>query len=73
MASYRIFAGQNDWPMGELHVSNLPVPVLLGVFYIAIAILFAASRQYWTGFEFSPEDAKNLFVASSGLSDRIGA
>jgi hypothetical protein len=51
LASYRIFAVRNDWPMGELHANKPLVPVLLGVFSIAIAILFAASRQYWTGFE----------------------
>lgn len=44
LATYRIFAVRNDWPMGELHAEKPLVPVLLGVFALAIAFLFAAFR-----------------------------
>jgi hypothetical protein len=44
LATYRVFALRNDWPMGELHANKPLVPVLLGVFAIAIAFLFAAFR-----------------------------
>ena len=44
LATYRIFAVRNDWPMGELHAKKPLVPVLLGVFALAIAFLFAAFR-----------------------------
>ena len=44
LATYRIFAVRNDWPMGELHANKPLVPVLLGVFALAIAFLFAAFR-----------------------------
>ncbi len=44
LATYRIFAVRNDWPMGELHSNKPMVPVLLGVFAFAIAFLFAAFR-----------------------------
>ena len=45
LATYRIFAVRNDWPMGELHANKPLVPILLGVFAIAIAVLFAGDRQ----------------------------
>ncbi len=45
LATYRIFALRNDWPMGELHANKPLVPILLGVFSIVIAFLFAAARQ----------------------------
>jgi hypothetical protein len=44
LATYRIFAVRNDWPMGEMHANKPLVPVLLGVFALAIAFLFAAFR-----------------------------
>ena len=44
LATYRIFAVRNDWPMGALHANKPMVPVLLGVFALAIAFLFAAFR-----------------------------
>jgi len=44
LATYRVFAVRNDWPMGELHANKPLVPVLLGVFALAIAFLFAAFR-----------------------------
>lgn len=44
LATYRIFAVRNDWPMGELHAEKPLVPILLGVFALAIAFLFAMFR-----------------------------
>ena len=32
LATYRIFALRNDWPMGELHANKPLVPILLGAF-----------------------------------------
>ena len=52
LATYRIFAVRNDWPMGELHANKPLVPILLGVFAIAIAVLFAGDRQSAPGSEF---------------------
>lgn len=44
LATYRLFAVRYDWPMGELHAEKPLVPVLLGVFALAIAFLFAMFR-----------------------------
>lgn len=44
LATYRIFAVQNEWPMGELHAEKPLVPILLGVFAMIIGLLFAAAR-----------------------------
>ena len=44
LATYRIFAVQNEWPMGELHAERPLVPILLGVFALVIGFLFAAAR-----------------------------
>ncbi|MEO0790968.1 MAG: hypothetical protein AAFR70_11290 [Pseudomonadota bacterium] len=44
LATYRIFALQNEWPMGELHAERPLVPVLIGVFALVIGFLFAAAR-----------------------------
>ncbi|MEO0729788.1 MAG: hypothetical protein AAFY64_05345, partial [Pseudomonadota bacterium] len=44
LATYRIFAVQNEWPMGELHAEKPVVPILLGVFAMIIGLLFAAAR-----------------------------
>lgn len=44
LTTYRLFAGQNNWPMGSLH-SDLPaIPILLGLFALTIGLLFAAAR-----------------------------
>ncbi len=48
LLTYRLFARKNKWPMGALQ-SDLPaVPILLGLFALVAAILFAAAR----GFEY---------------------
>lgn len=44
LATYRLFALRNDWPMGELHREKPLVPILLGIFAVVIALLFAAAR-----------------------------
>lgn len=44
LATYRIFAVQNGWPMGELHLNRPMIPVVIGVFSLVIAFLFAAAR-----------------------------
>jgi len=44
LATYRIFAVQNEWPMGELHADKPLVPILIGVFCLIIGFLFAAAR-----------------------------
>lgn len=44
LATYRIFAVQNGWPMGELHRDKPLIPILLGVFALIIGFLFAAAR-----------------------------
>lgn len=44
LATYRLFAVRNDWPMGHLH-ANLPlVPVLLGIIALLTGLGFAAAR-----------------------------
>lgn len=44
LATYRIFAVQNEWPMGDLHVNRPLIPILIGVFALVIGFLFAAAR-----------------------------
>ena len=44
LATYRIFAVQNEWPMGELHMNRPLIPILIGVFALVIGFLFAAAR-----------------------------
>lgn len=44
LATYRLFAYRYAWPMGDLHAETPLVPVLLGVFAMVIALLFAAAR-----------------------------
>ncbi|MEZ5842604.1 MAG: hypothetical protein R3D27_02575 [Hyphomicrobiaceae bacterium] len=49
LASYRLFARRYGWPMGELQSDTPLVPVLLGVFAMVIAGLFAAARAEYGG------------------------
>jgi hypothetical protein len=44
LATYRFFAVQNGWPMGELQANKPLVPILIGVFALVIGFLFAAAR-----------------------------
>jgi hypothetical protein len=49
LASYRIFAIRNNWPMGAFH-SDLPaVPIMIGLISIVAAALFAAARAEYGG------------------------
>lgn len=44
LATYRMFARRNGWPMGSLQ-SDLPaVPVILGIISLLAGLLFAAAR-----------------------------
>ncbi len=44
LATYRLFARSNSWPMGALQ-SDLPiVPVLVGILALAAGLVFASAR-----------------------------
>ncbi len=49
LATYRLFARRYRWPMGELQSDTPLVPILLGVFAMVIAALFAAARSDFGG------------------------
>ncbi|MGF1650946.1 MAG: hypothetical protein ACFCUN_10890 [Hyphomicrobiaceae bacterium] len=53
LATYRIFAVQNEWPMGELHANRPLVPIMIGVFSLLIGFLFAAAREAAAGPEWA--------------------
>jgi hypothetical protein len=44
LATYRMFAVRNGWPMGEVQADQPVLAVMAGVFAIAAAFLFAAAR-----------------------------
>lgn len=44
LATYRLFAVRNGWPMGEVQSDAPVIAVLLGLFAIIAAFLFAAAR-----------------------------
>ena len=44
LATYRIFALHYGWPMGDLHLNRPSVPVLLGLFCLICAFVFALLR-----------------------------
>lgn len=44
LATYRLFAIRNGWPMGEVQSDAPVIAVLLGLFAIIAAFLFAAAR-----------------------------
>ncbi|MEL6299640.1 MAG: hypothetical protein AAFV26_07405 [Pseudomonadota bacterium] len=44
LATYRIFAVQNEWPMGTLHAEKPLIPILIGIFALVMGFLFAAAR-----------------------------
>ncbi|MGH1417394.1 MAG: hypothetical protein ACRBCJ_00900 [Hyphomicrobiaceae bacterium] len=44
LATYRMFARHNGWPMGALHADLPAVPILIGIFSLLAGILFAAFR-----------------------------
>jgi hypothetical protein len=44
LATYRMFARRNGWPMGSLQVDLPAVPVILGLAAFLAGLLFAAAR-----------------------------
>ena len=44
LATYRLFARRNGWPMGALQADLPPVPVLLGLASLVAGVIFAADR-----------------------------
>jgi hypothetical protein len=44
LATYRLFALRNSWPMGAFHADLPAVPIMIGLVSIVVGILFAASR-----------------------------
>jgi hypothetical protein len=44
LVTYSLFARRQEWPMGALQIDFPAVPVLLGLFAIAIALWFASAR-----------------------------
>lgn len=44
LATYRMFARGNSWPMGSLQADLPAVPVLLGIVSFLTGLLFAAAR-----------------------------
>lgn len=44
LATYRLFARRNAWPMGQLHADVPLIPVLIGVGAIAVGLVFSAAR-----------------------------
>lgn len=43
LATYRLFAMRNSWPMGAFHADLPAVPIMIGLVAIVVATLFAAS------------------------------
>jgi len=44
LATYRLFALRNRWPMGQLHADLPIIPILVGVGSLAIGLIAAAAR-----------------------------
>jgi hypothetical protein len=44
LATYRLFAHRNSWPMGQLHADVPLIPVMIGVGAIAVGLVFSAAR-----------------------------
>ena len=44
LATYRMFARSNGWPMGSLQADLPAVPILLGIVSFLTGLLFAAAR-----------------------------
>jgi hypothetical protein len=44
LATYRLFARSNGWPMGALHADLPVVPVLIGIIGLIAGLLFASAR-----------------------------
>ena len=46
LATYRLFALQFGWPLGKWHLERPRVPIFMGAFCMALAMLFALARGY---------------------------
>ena len=46
LATYRVFAGRYEWPMGEWQMHRPVLPILIGVLAMALACLYAMNRLY---------------------------
>jgi hypothetical protein len=44
LATYRLFAVHNGWPMGAWHAERPGLPVAIGLVAVVVAILFAVTR-----------------------------
>ena len=44
LATYRLFAIRNGWPMGAFHADLPAVPIMLGLVSVVVGVLFAAAR-----------------------------
>jgi hypothetical protein len=45
LATYRLFALRNAWPMGAFHADIPAVPIMIGFVAMVVGILFAAARS----------------------------
>ena len=43
LATYRLFAMRNSWPMGAFHADLPAVPIMIGLVSLVAGVLFAAS------------------------------
>lgn len=43
LATYRLFAMRNGWPMGAFHADLPAVPIMIGLVSLVVGVLFAAS------------------------------
>jgi hypothetical protein len=44
LATYRMFAMRNGWPMGAFHADLPAIPIMIGLVSTVVGILFAAGR-----------------------------
>lgn len=58
LATYRMFARHNSWPMGALHADLPAIPILIGIFSFLAGLLFAAARG---------EDAGGIIIVGCGI------
>lgn len=61
LATYRLFATYNDWPMGEWQAHRPGLPIAIGLFAMASAVAFGLARSSVTG------DATAIIVPLFGL------
>lgn len=43
LATYRLFAMRNNWPMGAFHADLPAVPIMLGLVSLVVGVLYAAA------------------------------